>query len=175
MNCEVTPMFQHLKAPKRRCRGVTIIELTIAMIVLIFLALASFFTLSNLSTDAKAEASVSALEKMSQWRDSVIAKGDTNAIAAFNALTGPADKNNIAVLQPILGSNFRPQAMQISLDALCRSEKVTKNLKNRVASALGQTSEAGSCNAIDGPGFSEGGYPVVSTTGADASPFRASL
>jgi type II secretory pathway pseudopilin PulG len=168
-------MFQTLKAPKRNRRGVTIIELTIAMIVLIFLALASFFTLSNLSSDAKAEASVSALEKMTQWRDSVVAKGDTAAITAFNALTGPADTTNIAILQPILGSNFRPQAMQLSLDALCNSTKVTQNIKNRVASALGQTSAAGVCTAITGTGFSEGGYPVVANTGAGTSPFLAAL
>jgi type II secretory pathway pseudopilin PulG len=168
-------MFQPLKAPKRERRGVTIIELTISMIVLIFLALASFFTLSNLSSDAKAEASVSALEKMTQWRDSVIAKGDTAAINAFNALTGPADTANIAILQPVLGSNFRPQAMQLSLTSLCSSTKITSNIKNRVASALGQTSAAGVCTAIAGDGFAEGGYPVVANTGATTSPFLAAL
>jgi type II secretory pathway pseudopilin PulG len=168
-------MFQSLKALRRNRRGVTIIELTISMIVLIFLALASFFTLSNLSSDAKAEASVSALEKMTQWRDSVIAKGDTAAIAAFNALTGPSDKDNIVILQPVLGSNFRPQAMQLSLDALCTSTKVTSNLKNRVASALGQTSAAGACTTVAGAGFDEGGYPVVANTGKDKSPFLAAL
>jgi type II secretory pathway pseudopilin PulG len=170
-------MFQPLKTPKRNRRGVTIIELTISMIVLIFLALASFFTLSNLSSDAKAEASVSALEKMTQWRDSVVARGDAAAIAAFNALTGPADTANIAILQPVLGSNFRPQAMQISLTSLCTSTKITSNIKNRVATALGQASAAGVCDAtaVTGNGFDEGGYPVVANTGTNTSPFLAAL
>lgn len=168
-------MFEPLSTKQRNRRGVTIIELTIAMIVLVFLALASFFTLANLSGDSKAEATVSTLEKMLQWRDQVIARGDQAAIDAWNALSGPSDDADIATLRNVLGSNFRPQAMQMALDSLCTSTKVPDDIKNRVASTLGQVSADAVCTAPAGNGYAENAYPVVSATGDTASPFYAQL
>ncbi|BAC91823.1 MAG: hypothetical protein KME03_07300 [Aphanocapsa lilacina HA4352-LM1] len=171
--------MSQLNVRKRNRRGVTVIELTIAMIVLIFLALASFFTLSSLSSDSKAEATVAALEKMMQWRDSVVARGDTTSIGAFNALSGPEDAANIEILKPVLGTNFRPLPMQISLTDLCNPDnKVPGNIKNRAAAALGQASATNTCSAssVSGTGFGEGAYPVVSQTGGvGTSPFTAAL
>jgi type II secretory pathway pseudopilin PulG len=168
-------MLEFTAIPRRNRRGVTIIELTIAMIVLVFLALASFFTLANLSGDSKAEATVATLEKMLQWRDQVLARGDASAVTAWNALSGPSDATNIGTLRSVLGSNFRPQAMQMALSALCESTKVPGDMKNRVASTLGQTTADQSCTAPSGEGYAENAYPLVSLTGGTGSPFYAQL
>lgn len=170
-------MLNRLNKPQRNQRGVTVIELTIALIVLVFLALASFFTLSNLSGDSKAEASVAALEKMAQWRDTVVAKGTTADIDTFNAIAAPEDAG-VATLKPVLGANFRPLPMQMALTELCASAKVPPDIKNRVAAALGQADGDGACNGVEaetGTGFLDGGYPTVANTGTTTSPFFAAL
>ena len=165
-------MFQALRTRKRNKRGVTIIELTIALIVLVFLALASFFTLANLSSDSKAEASVSALEKMQLWSDAVRAKGIQADYNNFNAMAGP-DSAEVTALRPILGDNFRPQNLPVSLAALCADPNIPGNIKNRVAAALGATTPQGACpNPLPaGGGFNEGGYPTPFNTGGNNSPF----
>jgi type II secretory pathway pseudopilin PulG len=157
---------------RRNRRGVTIIELTIALIVLVFLALASFFTLANLSTDSKAEASVAALEKMRLWSDTVLAKGSQADFDNFNVMVGP-DSAQVNALRPLLGDNFRPQSMPISLAALCANASVPGRIKDRVSAALGLSSAAGVCpNPLPaGAGFAENGYPTPANTGEDESPF----
>ncbi|AGY58854.1 type IV pilus modification PilV family protein [Gloeobacter kilaueensis] len=160
-----------LKVRRRNRRGVTVIELTIAMIVLIFLALASFFTLSNLSSDSKAEASVSVLEKMRLWGDTVLAKGVQTDFDNFNTIQKPEDQQ-VQDLKKILGDNFRPQNLQVSLAALCANANVPGNLKNRVSAALGLSSPDGQCPAnLPTAGFGEGQYPTPANTGGTASPF----
>jgi type II secretory pathway pseudopilin PulG len=162
---------------RRNRKGVTIVELTFAVIILIFVALAAFFTLNGSTLDSKAEATVAALEKMRDASTTVIAKGTTQAdLDAFNAITAP-DSAGVATVRPLLGSNWVPQRLQLSIADLCASGSISTNEKNRVAQALGTQPTAalgcGDITAFTQAGFAQGGYPTPANTGDGASPFFA--
>jgi type II secretory pathway pseudopilin PulG len=158
-------------------RGVTLVELTIAVLVLVFVALSAYFTLGGSTKDSQAEATVSALEKMRSSAETVQGKATAQSdLDAFNAITDPTSAG-VTTVRPLLGDNWIPQKMQLALADLCNSTTISINQKNRVGQALGtQPSTAAPCGDITPytqAGYLQGAYPTPANTGGAASPFFA--